>query len=397
MGGLSVEVEVLPGPDAAPDAVTKVHELLIETIGLWMPLNLGESGVRVRSEYYPSAVEYATQRGLWGPASDRPGAIEYFFTDFAGLESLGARTMSHWFEIAISLFVEPMEPLLHELGVSLTARPVALDRFVTRAAASPLVELGAFETEIYLLDWPNEGRPDETAEVLVSSESVPRRSLASLPKREREAVERTALLRQCMCRPCGALRRWFWQGVDPWGREYDFGWDEGVSRFEQGDFHGSRGAFLGGFLRGAPFAQEGYGVWIASTLAREGDHDRALTWLRQAVRDGWTKLEELREDPDLAGVRGPALDALIAHGARRRPSKDAGSPSNVLPAWELLGEPELARLARELDARLGRTGAYPDPPPDELAAFLVRLEERGARPPPESLVALCQRVAEQSA
>ncbi len=398
MGGVSVTADVIHHPGSAKGAMEKLHHLVIRTIEWWMEVNLrgpgkGEVGARLFDGYYGEAVRHARQLGLWGPSSsgDR---VQYFFSDFEGRDLLGARVMSHWYELALSLCHERMRPLVLELGLEISARVRSPDRIVTGVSRSPLVQLGDAQPELYLLEWPDSGRPE--GEVLVSSEGIPRRSLASLSEAERQEASIRAVLRQCGCGPCETLRRWYWEGKDPWGRLYDFGWDRGVALFDKGDFQGSRRAFLDGVLRGAPFAQEGFGVWIASTFARQGDAKQGLEWLRHAVFDGFSRLEELRADPDFAPLRGPELDALVAAGPRRRVFPGPGSYSQVLPAWKLLVEPALERQARALGERLGAGGPmspYPAAAPEELGALLGALEARGARPPPSALVAMCEQIA----
>ena len=391
MGGHSVYVGVIRQPSAKSDAVTKLHELLVETIDLWIEVNIGSSVMRLRSDYFPEAVRYATQRGLWGPDStgDR---IEYFFTDFTGLESIGAQVFSHWYETALSLIHERMKPLLDELGVAIRVDVPPPDRLCTQTQTFPLVELGDFDTEMYWLEWPQSGRPAEGDHVLFSSDKLERRSLASLDPVARAEVERRALLRTCGCRSCESLRGWYWEGRDPWGRQYDFGWDEGVARFEAGDRHGCRASFLKGLLRGAPFAQEGFGIWIATTFALEGAPSEALQWLRYAVEDGYTDFDAIVADADFASLRGHGLEELVAAGPRRFDRLRAGRRFDAALAAESLAEPDMNGLARAVDRELGRSGPYPDPRPESLRRLVIALAARGARPAPSAVVALCERI-----
>ena len=50
MGGHSVYVGVIRQPSAKSDAVIKLHELLVETIDLWIEVNIGSSVMRLRSD-----------------------------------------------------------------------------------------------------------------------------------------------------------------------------------------------------------------------------------------------------------------------------------------------------------------------------------------------------------
>lgn len=395
MGGHSVEVGVRLGRSATSDALGKVHELLVRTVERWLDVNLRSGYARIRGDYYPSARSYAAERGLWGPAADGSPRLTYFFSDFTGLEHLGAEAMSHWFELVLTLVREPIEPFLHELDATIDLALPSPDRYVCRHLEMPLVELSAGDddTELYWLQWPESGRPSVDEPVLFSSEGVPRRSLASLSEKERRDVEIAATIRQCGCSACDMLRSWYWQGFDGWGRLFDFGWNEGVARFEAGDFRGARAELLEGLLSGAPLAQEGYGVWIASTLSREGDGARALWWLRYAVAHGWKHLDDLRADADLAHARGAELDALIARGPRSLPTADRGKAANVPAAWALFGDEMLARRGVALHHALGKTGDYPSPPPPDFGKLLDDLEARGARPTPEALVGLVYRLA----
>lgn len=178
MGAIGLVVDFTRAPLApapSPDAPRALHALLVGAVESWMAANLGRSGLRIRTEYYASAVEYGAKHGMWGPAGER---IELFFADFTGLESVAAALMHHWFTIALSLTAERLRPQLTELGLELRFRPRAIERIVTERTDSPFVELGVGGygegdlTEVYSLEWPMGAQPAEGERVLVSSEGV---------------------------------------------------------------------------------------------------------------------------------------------------------------------------------------------------------------------------------
>lgn len=374
-----LQVAALPGRQPVPGAAERLHEMLVKHCIAWLEMHaLQSDAMGWVEEYYSEAVAYAKREQMWGVDGDR---LVYHFTDFTGLNQLGASAFAHWFELTLSLLDPYLQVLAEELGVRFSTRLPALDRIPTQAEA--LLELGK---HFYWLEWP----PVESKPILFSKEGVPRRTFESLDAKERETVERVAFTGACDCLGCGFVTPKFFAGGDPFGGSFDWGLKECEEAFAEDVVRARRELALGALL-GAPWEGFQYSIWMATTYAVQGARDDAFRWLRRAVDDGFQELEELKSDRDLASLRGPELDAFVGAGPIGPRCRSWQANGSVLLARALL-EGELARLARAAGSDLRGQGAYPNPLPTSFLLLLDELDSRDVRPPIDQLAFACQKL-----
>jgi len=96
---------------------------------------------------------------------------------------------------------------------------------------------------------------------------------------------------------------------------------------------------------------------IACAYARQGKTERAITWLRLAIRHGWRMGEHMDGDSDLDSIRGEveyrmlrtALERLAPIGPKELPPSSTASAES---AAEILADGILERASLDLDRRL---------------------------------------------
>ena len=95
----------------------------------------------------------------------------------------------------------------------------------------------------------------------------------------------------------------------------DEGYKRGETLFGEGKIAEALSAFEAALTEQAT-PHPNYAYFIACCHARSGDLPRALTALEAAIRDGWIDFEFLRNDEDLAALRGHPSYASLFEGPR---------------------------------------------------------------------------------
>lgn len=393
MGGTTVTVRFARDARAPADAAGQLHEHVSASVVAWLEQHL-HTELGWLEEYFSGAKRYATERGLWGPGSD-PGELTYFFPDFAGLHHLGAGAMSHWFELALATLHPYLGVRADELGLRLLDPPRGADRLASTPRDAPLVQLGP---HTYWVECSRDGAPPGSEPVLFSRDDLPRRALASLSPEERALVERVLLHRLCQCDLCSYVRPKAWGGRDPWGGSFDFGMSAGEALLRGGEHGAARRELARGAMLGAPWEGWQYAVWIACTYAPHAETDpaaraHAQRWLARSLADGHDGPDALVDDEDLAPLRGPELDALIARGARPPTTLPTdGSPAGLGRAHALIsGRLSLLASVAGAELRGDGMGPLPLPPPASFRLLVEQLRREDALAPLAEVAALCMR------